>query len=193
MQRCNPMGPEIKTSNYLVYKRAEAKITLGNKTMTISGRSSVFSEPKYEVMVEDRLTDEKGIKAEGTYLQTVGMLRRYIKSWGAISGPLEMVAEALSDEERYIKKAFQIPELLCLARLDTAREADALGKLTRLDGKRLGEALDSLQNKGLIIIDVTRVSLTPLGEGIRKHIADDPGIIRMLSLIDAKNQEEKVK
>src|SRR5262249_8058240 len=136
------------------------------------------------------LTDERGIKAEGTYMRTVGMLRRYVKSWQAISGPLEKVAESLSDDGRHIKKAFRMDELVCLARLHQNMQSEVLAKVTRLNGERFDGAVKALEEKGLLTRGFSTISLTPLGEGIRKHLSEDPSMIRIVSLLDAKNSEE---
>ncbi|MEW6722052.1 MAG: hypothetical protein AB1324_02230 [Candidatus Micrarchaeota archaeon] len=174
---------EPKTSNCLFYKKAETSVKAGFTTLTIRGRKSVFSAARYEVLVENGATDEKTVKADGPFLDAMLALRKNPKAWNMAGAALEKVAEALSDDARHIRKGFSRGELAMLAALDSPKMLDDLPKLARLDGRKANQALESLQGKGLIAIEHhSEVSLTGLGQGIRRHLEDDPLFARMAAM-----------
>src|SRR5262245_36436400 len=116
--------------------------------MRIRGQKSAFSDPKYQVLVDDGT--KESLKTEGSFVNALSVLRKNPKTWQAAGKSLEQVAEAISDEGRHVRRAFKMDELACLARLETGRERSELGSLTRLDGARLSSALASLAEKGMI-------------------------------------------
>lgn len=175
----------MKKTNYLVYSRAEASVTLGFTTLTIRGRKGIFSDARYEVLVENRSSGEKTVKADGSFIEAMAALRRNPKAWQAAGKGLEEVAEAISDARRDVRRCFGRDELIALAILGSKIAMDDLPKRSRLERAKISEALRSLQGKGLADIDAySDASLTQLGEMVRRHLEDDPVFSRIASMLD---------
>ncbi|MFN7990852.1 MAG: hypothetical protein U0R44_01705 [Candidatus Micrarchaeia archaeon] len=177
------MEPRMKTTNLLFYRRAEASVTLGHNTLTIRGTKKVFSEPLYEVLVDDGSV-EKTVKARGSFMDAMGVLSRNPKTWKAAGRALGKVAEALDDESRDLRKSFTMAELVVLAGLDTGKDAGDLPKQVRLDASKVNDALVRLQKRGLIkVMDFAAVSLTPFGESVFRQLSEDPVFSRIVSAL----------
>ncbi|MEW6036331.1 MAG: hypothetical protein AB1529_06980 [Candidatus Micrarchaeota archaeon] len=175
---------EPKTANYLFYKKAETSVKAGFTTLTVRGRKSIFRAARYEVLVENGATGESSIKAAGPYVDAMLALKRSPKAWNAAREALERVAEALSDDSRNVRKGFTRSELTMLAALDSPRRMDELPKFAHLEGRKVSEALESLQGKGLVAIEHHgEASLTAAGAAIRKCLEGDPIFERMAGLI----------
>lgn len=175
----------MERKNYLVYRRAEESVTLGFTTLRIRGRKGIFSDARYEVLVENGSSGEKSVKADGPFIDAMVALRKNPKAWQAAGGMLEKIAEALSDDARDVRKCFSRDELIILAILEAKRSTDELPKRSRLERAKANEALRSLQGRGIAIVDAySEASLTQAGEMVRRHLEGDPVFSRIASMLD---------